>query len=297
MSHLLLGYDTQKSSNKFVIFLGSVAMAILGFLASYVNMHHHLTSTYLLKHMSDFGFYKNTLQDAYNYLAYATFQKDFSFSFVWWWFVYTAVLNFAFLFFYLSFQTLISKNWMKRLYPGDSFVIALKAAFGFFMLAVIVYFSVFVIVDWVFTFNKVTALRYYFMSFPLLWGLATVVTVGIHEDSAYVASIQYKIYPQLKEMIYISNMEQVPSGYSYEYVGFVEATATNNKELADAYLLLEAYRIGANGILKYQSQNIAYTHGTVTHYNNGIASGFLRTDHRYYVTGTAVKIVPNEQTG
>ena len=52
--------------------------------------------------------------------------------------------------------------------------------------------------------------------------------------------------------------------------------------------------MGANGILKYQAGHTAYTHGTVTKYSNNTASGNLTTTHRYQVTGTAVKIFPNE---
>ena len=294
MSNILLGYDTQKSSNKLIIFLGSALMAVLGFLVAYLNLHHHLTPKYLLVHLLDFEFYKDTLMDAYSYLAHVKFKKDFPFSFVWWWFVYAAILNFAFLFVYILLQGRRSKNWMRRLYLGESLIIALQSALGFAVLAVIVYLGTLIIAGWIFDADKVTALRYYFMSYPFLWGIITIAMVSNHEDDSYVSAIQYKLYPQLKEKMYVTNMEQVPEGYSYEYLGLVEATATNNKDLADAYLLLEAYRMGANGVLKYQAGHTAYTHGTVTHYSDNTASGNLRTDHRHHVTGTAVRIIPDE---
>jgi hypothetical protein len=294
VSNTLLGYDTQKSSNKFIIFSGSALMGLLGFWVAYLNLHHHLNSQYLLAHIFDLNFYKDTLLEAYNYLAHVTFKKDFPFSFVWWWFVYATVLHFIFLFVFILLQSRRSKQWMKRLYLGESLIIALQSAFGFIVLAVIVYLATLVIAGWIFDVNKVIALRYYFMSYPILWGIVTLITVSIHEDESYITAIQYKIYPQLRKQMYITNMDQVPDGYSYEYVDFVESTATNNKDLADAYLLLSAYNMGANGILKYQADHTAYTHGTVTKYSDNTASGNLRTDHRHHVTGTAVRIFPNE---
>jgi hypothetical protein len=294
MSSDLLGYDTQKSSNKYIIFIGSVIMCIFGFLLAYLNLHHHLNTKYILSHLADLDFYINTPIDAYKYLSQVKFKKDFPFSFVGWWFVYSVALNFVFLFIFILLQDKKSKKWMKRLYIGESLIIALQSAVGFVVIAIIVYFATLIIAGWIFDVDKVVALRYYFMSYPLLLGIVTIATVSNHEDESYTSAIQYKIYPQLKDKMYITNMEQVPDGYRYEYIGLVEATVTNNKDLADAYLLLKAYNMGANGILKYQAGHTAYTHGTVTKYSNNTASGNLQTTHRYQVSGTAVKIIPNE---
>jgi len=295
MSNTLFGYDRISSSNKFILFIGSFLMGILGFLAAYLNLHHHLTPKYLLSHLSDFDFYKNLIHNAFYYLTHVKFKKDFPFSFTWWWFVYTSILNLLFLFIYTTLQSKRSKKWMKRIEISDSIAIAIQSSFSFIVVAIIVYLGTLVIAGWIFDVNKVVALRYYFMSYPILWGIVTIAIYSNYEDNAYTNAIQYKIYPHLKENIYVTNMEQVPEGYSYEPLGMVEATVANNKELADAYLLLEAYNIGANGILKYQAGHTAYTQGTVTHYSNNTASGNLTTTHRYQINGTAVKIFESEK--
>jgi len=290
MNNTLFGYDRTSSSNKLILFIASAIMALVGFLLAYLNLHHHLTAKYLLEHILDFSFYKNLIFDSYNYLLHVKFKKDFPFSFVWWWFVYTSVLNFVFLFVYVLIQSRKSKNWMKRIYLSETLIIAFQTAFGFVVLAIISYFVMLVVFGWILKVEKVVALRYYFMSYPIFQAIITIAIYTNHEDESYTSAIQYKIYPHLKEQMYVTNMEQVPEGYSYEYVGMVEATTTNNKELADAYLLLEAYNIGATGILKYQAGHTAFTHGTVTTYSNNTASGNLTTTHRYQVNGTAVKI-------
>ena len=295
MKNTLLGYDTTSSSNKLILFTGSALMGVLGFLAAYLNLHHHLTPKYLLAHLLDLGFYKDLTLDAYGYLTHVKFKKDFPFSFVWWWFVYASVLNFVFLLIYVLIQSPRSKNWMKRIYVTETLFIALQAAFGFVVAAVIAYLATLMIFGWILGVDKAVALRYYFMSYPIIWAMVTIVVYMNHEEESYTTAIQYKIYPQLKEKMYVTNMEQVPEGYGYEYIGMVEATTVNNKELADAYLLLKAYNMGANGILKYQSGHTAYTHGTVTKYTDNTASGNLTTTHRYQVNGTAVRIFANEK--
>ncbi len=298
MSNLLLGYDENKSSNKIVIFIGSTLMGILGMVGAYINMHHPINLKFILKHIIDIPFYFHSLLDTWHYMMHVKFKDDFPFSFIWWWFVYTAVLNFFFLLIYLSILKPISKNWMQALHPIDSIIIAIKAAVYFIVLAVIIYLASIGIASLLYHNNtkKIPFLRFAFLSYPVIWGIVTSSAVLDSEESAYTNSLLYKIYPQLKDMIFINTMEDVPKGYDYDYVGHVEASSVNNRKLADAYLYLQAYRAGANGILKYQVNYTTSTHGTIsTDYNHKV-SGNISTNHHYYITGTAVKIYPKEES-
>ncbi|MDQ7084936.1 MAG: hypothetical protein Q9M36_08380 [Sulfurovum sp.] len=68
----------------------------------------------------------------------------------------------------------------------------------------------------------------------------------------------------LESILCLQNLEQAPEGYGYEFLNTIEVTVTNNKNMADARLLLKAHYMGANAILKYEARYTAYTHGTVT---------------------------------
>jgi len=61
-------------------------------------------------------------------------------------------------------------------------------------------------------------------------------------------------------------------------------------DLADAYLLLKAYQMGANGIIKYQLNHTTNTHGNISTDMNYNVSGKIKTDNHFRAMATAIKM-------
>ena len=287
----ILGYDSISRANIKHIFIGSTLMSILGFILAYLDTHNHLTFKYLLTHILDFKFYFNTIIDSFNFLYSSNLKKNFSFVFMVEWSFYSIILNFIFLFIFIYYQNKKSKKWMHHIYLSDSFYIAFMSAVGYIVIAyILIYLILFNLINWLFDTDRIILSKIIFTTFPFILALATVGQYIEAEDKAYSNTVQYKIYPILKEKMYISNLEQVPNGYSFEPLGIVEANSVNNQDLANAYLLLKAYRMGANGIIKYQLNHTTHTHGKISTNSNYMINGTINTDSHFHAIATAVKI-------
>ncbi len=291
MKNNLLGYDSASRANIKHIFIGSTLMSILGFILAYLDTQNQLSFKYILSHILDVNYFFNTIIDSFSFLYGSDFEKKWSFSFMLEWSFYSFILNFIFLFIFIYYQNKKSQNWMYRIYLSDSFYIAFMSALIFIGIAyILIYLILYNLTHWIFDIDKMILAKLMLTAHPLILALATVGAYNEAEDKAYTNSVQFKIYPILKEKMYISNLEQVPNGYGFEPLGMVEANSVNNRDLADAYLLLKAYQMGANGIIKYQLNHTTNTHGNISTDMNYNVSGKIKTDNHFRAMATAIKM-------